>query len=257
MQPSSDERNSFLSALWSENSGMSRPPLRPFRMTAGEYLFNSGDDIGKVIFPHSGIVLLTMPMGNRGSAGAGLIGREGIVGTFAAIAGLAANCNAEVLISGEAVSVSASDYRAALDHSPVLRRLAASFDNAIMAQVQFTAACNAQHHVEERVCRLLLEVQDRVGNVPIPLKQVTIARLLGLRRTTVTMVSVKLEKDGVLRCGRGSIAILQRVDLERRSCECYRQAKEARELSVNVNDHHASVPERAPSAQLIDQRIIR
>src|SRR5689334_334767 len=63
-----------------------------------------------------------------------------------------------------------------------------------MAQVRFTAACNAQHHVEERVCRLLLEIHDRIGTAPIPLKQVTIAQLLGLRWTTVTMVLVKLER---------------------------------------------------------------
>jgi CRP-like cAMP-binding protein len=87
-----------------------------------------------------------------------------------------------------------------------------TYDNAMMAQAQHTATCNAKHHVEERVCRWPVEIHDRVGNTPIPLKQSTLARLLGVRRTTVTMVSVRLEKDGVLVCLRGSVEVLRRDD---------------------------------------------
>ncbi len=73
------------------------------------------------------------------------------------------------------IGTGVSAYRAALDRSPVFRHLAARIDNAMMAQAQLTAACNAKHHVEERVCRWLLEIHDRVGNSPNFLKQSTIA----------------------------------------------------------------------------------
>jgi hypothetical protein len=45
--------------------------------------------------------------------------------------------------------------------------------------------------------------------------------MLGVRRTTVTLVAGRLEAAGVLHCGRGHIQIISRKELARHSCECY------------------------------------
>jgi predicted chitinase len=49
----------------------------------------------------------------------------------------------------------------------------------------------------------------------------TLAQMLAIRRTTVTLTAGNLEKDGVLICGRGYMQIVSRDELRRRSCECY------------------------------------
>jgi CRP-like cAMP-binding protein len=179
-----------------------------------------------------------MPLRETSGASALLIGREGIVGGFAAAACAPATCNAEVHIGGRASRMSAATFRYALEDSLAMRRLAARFDSSIMAQAQQTALCNAAHQVEGRICRWLLEVHDRGGNGKIPLTQSTIAQMLGVRRTTVTLVAGRLERDGVLTCRRGYMQIINRDELERRSCECYGRGKSYVDLLFADHPHN-------------------
>jgi CRP-like cAMP-binding protein len=119
----------------------------------------------------------------------------------------------------------AAGFRYALEQNPSLRSLAARFDSAMLAHAQQTALCNAAHTVESRICRYLLEVQDRCGGNNIALTQAMLAQLLGVRRTTVTLVAGRLETAGALRCRRGYMQIIDREELERRACECYGHLK--------------------------------
>jgi hypothetical protein len=68
-------------------------------------------------------------------------------------------------------------------------------------------------------------VQDRSGSSKVPLTQCTLAQMLGVRRTTVTMVAGRLEAAGVIKYHRGRIEIISRQELERCSCECYGRVK--------------------------------
>jgi DNA-binding transcriptional regulator YhcF (GntR family) len=65
------------------------------------------------------------------------------------------------------------------------------------------------------------KLHDRSGDNRIPLKQDTLAQMLAIRRTTVSLTAGNLEKDGVIICGRGYMQIVNRDALQRRSCECY------------------------------------
>ena len=131
------------------------------------------------------------------------------------------SCNAEVQIGGRASLISAAAFRNALDRHPGIGRLAARYDAAMMTQVQQNAVCNAAHKVEGRISRRLLELYDRSGDDKIPLMHNTLAQMLAIRRTTVTLVAGNLEKEGVIICGRGYMRIVNRDALQRRSCECY------------------------------------
>jgi Mn-dependent DtxR family transcriptional regulator len=52
-----------------------------------------------------------------------------------------------------------------------------------------------------------------------------IARMLGVRRESVTTVTGKLQKAGLIDCSRAHIAVLDRHRLEARVCECYAVVK--------------------------------
>jgi CRP-like cAMP-binding protein len=119
--------------------------------------------------------------------------------------------------------MSAASFRDVLDQSHSIRGVAAQFDCAMLAQVQQTALCNAVHSVEARLCRWLLEIQDRCNGSKIPLTQSILAQMLGARRPTVTMTAGRLEAAGLIDTRRGCVQITNREELERRSCECYRQ----------------------------------
>jgi len=249
------DRNLFLAALDPSELESLQPHLTPYDLCVGKRLYCCGDEIHEVIFPHSGLVALTVPLREETGAAVLMIGSDGIVGGFAAAASAPVTCDAEVHIAGEASRMSASAFREALDRNPGMRRAAARFQSVMLAQAQQTALCNASHPVEARICRWLLEVHDRSGSNKVPLTQSTLAQMLGVRRTTVTLVAGRLETAGVLNCRRGFLQIQNREKLERRSCECYAQLKNHAERLAEIARR-----ETAPAGRLAggraDQRAI-
>jgi CRP-like cAMP-binding protein len=92
----------------------------------------------------------------------------------------------------------------------------------LLAATQQTAACNSLHDAEQRLARWLLQAQDLVGEgETIPFTQEFLSHMLGVRRTTVTLVAGLLQSARVIQYRRGRIEILDRAALERASCECY------------------------------------
>jgi CRP-like cAMP-binding protein len=215
----------FLSELSATELAALRPHLADFDLTVGDCLHHIGHPVERLVFPHSGVICITVPLGDTAGAMVALVGREGVVGGLFATASMPSSCNAEVRIAGRASAISAAAFRYALDHHPSISRLAARYDAAMMAQVKENAVCNAAHKVEGRIARCLLELHDRSGDDKIPLKQETLAQMLAIRRTTVTLTVGNLEKDGVLICGRGYMQIVSRDELQRRSRECYGRVK--------------------------------
>jgi hypothetical protein len=51
--------------------------------------------------------------------------------------------------------------------------------------------------------------------------QEQMALLLGVRRESVTLAAGVLQKSGVISYARGSITVVERKEIEARSCECY------------------------------------
>jgi hypothetical protein len=88
-------------------------------------------------------------------------------------------------------------------------------------QFQHVAACNALHPVEARMARWLLHIHDRMDGDTIPLTQEALSQLLGVRRTTVTLVVPKLRASGAIRSDRRGLVEIDRQPLEAASCECY------------------------------------
>lgn len=215
------DRNAFLAELSAADYELFRPHLTSFSLTAGERLQHFGTMVEQVVFPHGGLVAMTMPFGHGGGGGAIPVGRDGILGAFAAAAAVPAMCDAEVYIPGRAASMTASAFRYVLDQSATIRRLAGRHTAALMVQAHQTALCNAAHPVEARVARSLLEVLDRCDGFDVPLAQNTLAQMLGVQRTTINLAAGRLEDAGTIKCGRGHMQIVGRKQLERHACECY------------------------------------
>jgi len=89
-------------------------------------------------------------------------------------------------------------------------------------QLQHVAACNALHPVEARMARWLLHIHDRIDGTFIPLTQEALSQLLGVRRTTVTLVVRKLRASGAVRSARRGLVEIDRPRLEEVACECYK-----------------------------------
>lgn len=215
------DKNAFLSELSAAEYGVLRSHLAPLELRVGQCLHYLGDQVEEVVFPNSGLVAMTVPLRDNAGAAAALIGRDGIVGAAAAMASAPAACDAVVHISGQASRLSAAAFRYVLDENPSIRRRVARYSYGLIAQLQQTALCHAAHPVESRICRWLLAIQGRCAGDRVPLTQSTLAQMLGVRRTTVTLVAGRLEAVGVLKCHRGYLQIVNQQELERRCCECH------------------------------------
>ena len=215
------DRNAFLAELSAPDDALFHSHLTSFDLKPGARLQGFAEAIDQVVFPTSGLIAMTMPP----HGGAILLGRDGILGGCGAAASSPAMCNAEVHISGRAARMPASAFRNFLDRSPGIWKLATRFNAALIVQAHQTALCNAAHPLEARICRRLLEIQDRIGTGDIPLTQRTMAQMLGVQRTTVCFVAGHLEAAGIIKCLRGRIQVINREEVEGHACECYGNIK--------------------------------
>jgi CRP-like cAMP-binding protein len=225
MLGSVNEKNAFLAELSPAEYAALRGHLAPIELRSGQCLHYLGDSVEEVVFPHSGLVAMSVPLRDNPGAAAALIGRDGIVGALAALAGAPAASDAVVHISGQASRLSATAFRQVLDQNPSLLRRVARYVHALVAHSQQNALCHAVHPVEARICRWLLAIQTRSAGDKVPLTQSTLAQMLGVRRTTVTLVAGRLEAAGVIKCHRGYMQIVDQDELEQRSCECHAMLK--------------------------------
>ena len=81
-------------------------------------------------------------------------------------------------------------------------------EQALFAQAQQSLACMATHDVDVRLCRWLLRARDIHGGRTLEFTQEFLAEMLGVRRTSVTVVAHTLQNSGMIKYSRGKIQIL-------------------------------------------------
>jgi CRP-like cAMP-binding protein len=107
---------------------------------------------------------------------------------------------------------------------PVLHLLL-RYTQALITQMSQTAVCNRHHSLDQQLCRWLLLSLDRLQSNQLLMTQELIANMLGVRREGVTEAAGRLHRAGIINYQRGHITVLDRTQLERRTCECYAVVK--------------------------------
>lgn len=143
------------------------------------------------------------------------------MGASAGLGVRSATSRAIVQIPGSAARLPASTFHSLAKRSQTICDLVVGYNETLFRQVQQSVACNALHQAQERLCRWLLQCQDCVERDVLPLTHEFLAQMLGVRRTTVTIMADALQDANLIRYRRGHIHIVNRAGLEDRSCECY------------------------------------
>lgn len=195
-------------------------------MEKGRLLYDPGDPVDYVYFPHDGVISLLTLMESGAAIESITIGPEGALGLMAAVAPRQSLGRALVQTPLHASRISAERLHEAWLRSPALRRLVDRHGEALLGHAMQSAACNALHSVEARFCRWLLTCHDRVNTDRVALTQEFFADMLGVQRTTVTAVARSLQARGAIRYRRGVVDIVDRAGLEALSCECYGAIRE-------------------------------
>jgi CRP-like cAMP-binding protein len=154
-----------------------------------------------------------------------MIGRESIVGASSGLNGGISVCKAIVQIAGTASVLDSHRLRELSESSITVRAALFRHEQIILVQAQQSAACNATHTVEARLARWLLRSRDLQGSDDLLLTQEFVAEMLGVRRTSVSVVANTLQQAGFIRYRRGHIRILNLDGLRETACECYQTVK--------------------------------
>ena len=124
------------------------------------------------------------------------IGYEGAVGSLAGLGPRRSHTRAVVQVRGTASRIAATRFRQAVEESEAVHSIVVRYGEMLLIQVQQTAACNALHAVEARLSRWLLQARDRLESNTIELTHEFLSQMLGVRRTTVTVVAHMLQQAG-------------------------------------------------------------
>ena len=184
-------------------------------------LHEPGDTLKSAYFPSSGLVSILSVFPDGKSVEVGLVGKEGFIGLPLVAGFRTAPTRAIAQIEGSAFRVEGETLTAVLRQCPKLERRLQQFAQVMAMQTTQIAACNRLHEVNERLARWLLMSADRIGSNSVPLTQELIAKMLGTRRSSVTVAAGTLQKAGLITYTRGDVKIIDRQKLEEAACECY------------------------------------
>jgi CRP-like cAMP-binding protein len=194
--------------------------LEPVRLSAGTVLFEPDEVIEHVYFLTNALVSIVSMNSEGTSVEIGSIGYEGMVGVPAILGGVTPY-RAVVQMGGSAFRIGGRKLYEEFRRSPFLRDLLLKYTNTFLIQIAQSSLCNCYHTLQQRLCRWLLVARDGVRSDVLMLTHDVIAHLLGTRRASVTVTAGFLQRAGLIKIGRGQIAILDPQGLESLSCECY------------------------------------
>ena len=217
--------NSLLAALPAAEWKRWEPQLERVQMPLGQVLYEAGDTLKYMYFPMTSIVSLLYVMENGASAEIAVVGMEGLVGVSLFMGGESTSSRAVVQSAGMGCRLDSKVMKSEFDRAGPVLHLLLRYTQALLTQMAQTAVCNRHHSLDQQLCRWLLLSLDRLDGNELVMTQELIANMLGVRREGVTESALLLQKEGLIRYARGHITVLDRIGLEKRTCECYAVVK--------------------------------
>jgi CRP-like cAMP-binding protein len=213
--------NRLLTTFDREARALVEPAASIIHLEPGDEVLRRGEHVASSLFPFGPtMVALVIDVSASRSIEVASIGREGAVGGIVSCGHAPAFSRATVLVPGPALRVPMPALEDAKQRSGFIKNLFCRYSDYLLAQTMQNVACNAFHSIPQRAARWLLHAQDRAGD-RIELTQEAFAGLLGVQRTTINAVVAELSAEALVATGRGTVHVLDRVGLKRRSCECY------------------------------------
>jgi CRP-like cAMP-binding protein len=217
--------NQLLAAIPSAELTRLHAGLEQIELDQGKVLHDSGTPLSHAYFPTTAIVSLLHTTLDGSSVETAVVGYEGLVSVSLFMGGESTQSRAVVVSSGGFLRLKAKVLQDEFNRSGPVMHLLLRYTQALITQKAQTAVCNRHHSLDQQLCRWLLLSLDRLQGNELLMTQELIASMLGVRREGVTESAVRLQKAGLISYTRGHIVVLNRVGLERRTCECYAVVK--------------------------------
>jgi hypothetical protein len=191
--------------------------------------------VKNVYFPHSCVISLVVAMEVGDMIETAMVGRDGAANATSALDGKMALHRGIVQVAGEASVIDPDALRSIANDFEPFRSILIRHEQVLLAQAQQSAGCNASHTVESRMCRWLLRIRDLTQSDTMNLTQEFLAQMLGVRRTSVSLVAGTLQRAGLIRYRRGRIELLDVEEMESAACECYARVRSHYDRLLKTN----------------------
>jgi CRP-like cAMP-binding protein len=214
------QTNRLLTALTSADHSLLAPHLKELSLELGSLLQEAGEPIEHIYFPHQGMISLLAVMSDGQGIETATIGSEGVVGAMSGFGIRRGFTRAVVQAPLVASRISSREFHTAVQKSEGIRNLMVSYNEGLGTG---SADGGVQRPPPSGVPLSPLAAPDpgSIDSDVLPLTQEFLSQMLGVRRTTVTLVARQLEQAGVIQTRRGRIVVVDRKGLEDVACECY------------------------------------
>src|SRR3954451_14359877 len=219
-------KNRILNSLPQNIFAAVEPHLKHEDLVFATLVAETDQPVDRVYFPHTGVISLVVEMTVGDMIETAMVGCDGVVNGTSALDGKVALHRGIVQVAGDASIVGSDTRRTLANEFEPLRSVLIRHEQVLFAQAQQSAGCNASHSVEARMCRWLPRIRDLTRSDEIALAQEFLAQMLGVRRTSVSLVASTLQKADFIKYRRGHIKILDAARLQSGACECYQKVKD-------------------------------
>jgi CRP-like cAMP-binding protein len=213
--------NRLLAALPPDEFTRLQEHLEPVKLRTDQVLVVPGDEVHYGYFPLDGIVSMLMVLEDGTPVEVASIGNEGFADSASILS--IATSPFEIIAQGpgHALRITVEALRHEFRESAVFRDLMLRFCGVVLTCTGRSLACNVTHTPEQRLAKWLLLARDRTIGDDLPYTQESLARILGVRRPTVSEAAEALKDRGLIEYHRGHIRVTDRAGLHEAACTDY------------------------------------
>jgi CRP-like cAMP-binding protein len=201
--------------------------LKPIVLERGEVLHEAGATAQYVYFLDNGVASLSVTSEDGKELMLSIVGDEGVVGERAIFKKGIFIIRCEMLTQGTGHRMPPEVFDAEFNRGEKLHQLVLNRIEARLTETAQTALCNQMHTLEQRLARWLLTLADRLHSDELHITQEHMARMVGVRRASITDTVETLREVGLVETARGTLMILDRARMKAQACTCYAVIKEA------------------------------
>jgi len=218
-------RNQILDSLSTDETRTILSDLKHVQLLRSQVLYEAGKPLERIYFPEDAVISFFGDTREGGRIELWSVGDEGFAGPCGVLEE-SSPYRAVVQVAGTAVIANVATFRKHLQHRASFRDAILAYYRRLVVHVAQMGLCNSAHGIQQRLCRWLLMMQDRIGSRTLPYTQGFIAGVLGTRRATISVAAAALRDAGAIRYGPGSLTIASRRLLLATTCTCYQRLRQ-------------------------------
>jgi CRP-like cAMP-binding protein len=217
----SQVRNRILLALPEQEFQNIFRHLAFVELRQGQVLYNTDNWIDYAYFMNSGMASSVSVSAEGRTVEDGTVGHEGLMGGPAALGECQIFCSGIVQIPGNAMRIDAQGLKYEFKHNAGFSKLLLDYIYDRRLHLGQSGECKGLHSLEQRLCCLLLMSQDCARLDSFPFTYEFLSHIVGATRAEISLAAGSLHEAGVISFRRSCIRIVDREEMERRTCRCY------------------------------------